>query len=124
LSTKRNKIAIIDDDPSILRGLKRLLDAFDFTTEVFSSAEAFLDCDHASNVACIVLDINLGGISGIEMQRRLRKMGSTIPVIFMTALDSTTARREALDVGCAAYLPKPFSGHVLIDSIRKVVPLA
>jgi FixJ family two-component response regulator len=124
LSTNRHVVAIIDDEPSILRGLKRLLDASKFTTEVFSSAEAFLEYDHASDVVCIVLDIHLGGISGIEMRRRLRAMGSTIPVIFMTALDSATVRKEAADVGCSAYLPKPFSGHVLIDSIRKVAPLA
>lgn len=119
LSTNQHTIAIIDDDPSVLKGLKRPLDACDFTAEVFSSGEAFLDRTSKSDVTCIVLDIHLGGISGIEVQRRLRAMGSTIPVIFMTALDNVAIRREAIDAGCAAYLPKPFSGHVLIDLIWK-----
>jgi len=110
-------VAIIDDDPSVLRGLKRVLDASHFATKVFDCGEAFLR-DSASSVACIVLDIHLGGISGIEMRRRLKAMGCTIPVIFMTAQDSAAVRREAMDVGCAAYLQKPFSGHVLIDAIR------
>jgi FixJ family two-component response regulator len=123
LTTNKRIVAIIDDDPSVLRGLKRLLEASDFTTQVFSSAEAFLDCANASDVMCIVLDIHLGGISGIEMRRRLTAMGSTVPVIFITALDSTAVQREAVDAGCAAYLPKPFFGHVLIDSIRKATSL-
>ena len=117
LPTKR-RVAIVDDEPSILRGLKRILDASDFTAEVFSSAEAFLDRDSASDVTCIVLDIHMGGISGIEMQRRLKAMGSTTPVIFMTALDTMQVRREAMDAGCAAFLQKPFSAHELINSIR------
>jgi FixJ family two-component response regulator len=117
LSTKR-RVAIVDDEPSVLRGLKRVLDASDFTAEVFNSAEAFLDRGSASDVTCTVLDINMGGISGIEMQRRLKAMGSTTPVIFMTALDTMEVRREAMDAGCAAFLQKPFSAHELINSIR------
>jgi FixJ family two-component response regulator len=119
LSTKK-RIAIVDDEPSVLKGLKRILDASGFTTEVFNSAEAFLDRDSASDVACIVLDIHLGGISGIEMRRWLKAMGSATPVIFMTALYTIEVRREAMDAGCAAFLQKPFSGHELINSIRNV----
>jgi FixJ family two-component response regulator len=114
--TKRKVVAIIDDDPSVLRGLKRVLDASHFATKVYDCGEAFLDS--ASQVSCIVIDIHLGGISGIEMRRRLKAIGSTTPVIFMTAHDSAAVRREAMDAGCAAYLQKPFSGHVLIDAIR------
>jgi len=115
---------VIDDDPSVLRGLKRVLDASHFATKVYDCGEAFLDTDSASQVSCIVLDIHLGGISGIETRRRLKAMGSVVPVIFMTAHDSTAVRREAMDVGCAAYLQKPFSGHVLVDAIRNATSVA
>jgi FixJ family two-component response regulator len=119
LVKKGQVVAIVDDDPSVLRGLKRVLDASGFITKVFQCGEAFLGRDSASGVTCIVLDIHLGGISGIEMRRRLTAMGSTIPVIFMTAHDTAAVRREAMDAGCAAFLRKPFSGNVLIDAIRK-----
>jgi FixJ family two-component response regulator len=114
-------VAIVDDDPSVLKGLKRLLHACGFKTEVFDSGEAFLEREKASEPACVVLDIHLGGISGIETRRRLTASGSTIPVIYMTALDTETVRREATASGCAAFLRKPFSGNVLIDSIRNAM---
>jgi FixJ family two-component response regulator len=111
-------VAIIDDDPSVLRGLKRVLEASHFVTKVYDRGETFLDSDSISQVSCVVLDIHLGGISGIETRRRLKAIGSTIPVIFMTAHDSAAVRQEAVDAGCEAYLQKPFSGHVLVDAIR------
>ena len=60
-------------------------------------------------------------ISGIELRRRLKAMGSTIPVIFITALDTVAVRTEAIDLGCAAFLHKPFSGHELINSVRNAI---
>jgi len=123
LTSEGQVVAIVDDDPSVLKGLKRLLDASNLTTEVFNSGEAFLASSSASNVACIVLDIHLRGISGIEVRRRLAARDSQIPVIFMTALDTATVRKEVLEVGCADYLRKPFSGHLLIDSIQKALCL-
>ncbi len=119
MTTPRQVIVIVDDEPSVLRGLSRLLDTHHFKTEVFQSAEAFLDHGTTTDVACIILDIHMDGISGIELRRRLAARGSTVPVIFMTALDSAAVRKEAIEVGCAAFLPKPFSGHELIGAIRK-----
>ena len=112
-------VAIVDDDPSVLKGLKRFLQTCGFRTEIFNSGEAFLERENASEPACVVLDIHLGGISGIETRRRLTASGSTVPVIYMTALDTATVRSEATASGCAAFLRKPFSGNELIDSIRK-----
>lgn len=114
-------IAIVDDEPSVLRGLSRLLGTYHFKTKAFKSGEAFLERGTTADVACIVLDIHMGGISGIEMRRRLAARGSTIPVIFMTALDSPAIRKEAMEAGCAAFLPKPFSGHELIGAIQKAM---
>jgi FixJ family two-component response regulator len=112
-------IAIIDDEPSVLRSLKRLLTNHHYETEVFSSGEAFLTRANVSDVACIVLDIHLDGMSGIELSRRLNERGSTVPIIFITALDSAAVRKEATEAGCAAFLPKPVSGHDLVDTIKR-----
>lgn len=124
MPTSRKIIAIVDDDPSVLRGLKRVLEASHFSTSVFSCAEDFLDHQTTMPVACIVLDIHLSGMSGIEMRRRLVEIGSRTPVIFMTSHDSPAFRKEATDAGCVAYLQKPFSGHVLIDTIRNAIAAA
>jgi len=115
---KQLVIAIIDDETSVLKGLKRLLDASNFATEIYASAEAFLGRGDMSDVSCIILDIHLGGMSGIELRRRLKAMGSMIPVIFMTALDTAAVRSEANSLGYAAFLQKPFTGQLLIDSVR------
>jgi FixJ family two-component response regulator len=118
MSPDKCVVAIVDDDPSVLTGLKRLLGTYGFITETFNSGEAFLERYKAAEPACVVLDINLGGISGIETRRRLTARGSEIPVIYMSALDSATTRREATASGCAAFLRKPFAGNVLVESIR------
>jgi FixJ family two-component response regulator len=112
-------VAIVDDEPSVLKGLKRLLDAGGFTTKVFRSGEEFLQSEDADHAACVILDIHLGGMSGVETRRALTARGCGAPVIFMTALDTAYTRREALESGCATYLRKPFAGRELFDAIRK-----
>lgn len=119
VSSERQVVAIVDDEPSILRGLKRLLDVHGFAVEIFPSGEAFLERGDIGDVSCVVLDIHLNGMSGIEIRRRLAAASHAVPVIFMTALDSAAIRKEAIDTGCAAYLHKPFPGRELIDAIRK-----
>jgi CheY-like chemotaxis protein len=76
----------------------------------------------ATQVDCLLLDIHLGGVSGIELRRRLKDSGSTLPVIFMTALDDEAMREQALKAGCVAFLRKPFQARQLIDAIKKAVP--
>jgi FixJ family two-component response regulator len=116
-STPRQVVAIIDDEPGVLTGLKRILDASGFAAEIFSSAEAFLARPAVDDLACLLIDINLGGMSGIELRRRLKEAGSHVPVIFITARDDDATRREAMKAGCAAYLRKPFAGSALIDAV-------
>jgi len=115
--TQRKVVAVVDDDSSMRTGLERLLQAYGFETEVFSSAEAFLGATSAAE--CLLLDIHLGGIGGFELRRRLADAGSKVPVIFMTAFDDEATRREAEDVGCVAYLRKPFAGRLLMDAIAQ-----
>jgi len=120
---KRRKIvAVVDDDPSMLRATENLLDAHGFATKVFVSAEEFLNRGATTQVDCLLLDIHLGGMSGIELRRRLKAFGSTLPVIFMTALDDEAMRGEALKAGCVACLRKPFPARQLIDAIEKAAP--
>jgi FixJ family two-component response regulator len=114
-------IAVVDDNSSMLQSLSRLLSAHGFQVETFPSAELFLD--HLANceAECLVLDIHLGGISGIDLQRQLRSSGAKLPVIFMTAIDTEATREEAFKAGCVAYLRKPFLAKLLIDAINDAV---
>lgn len=112
-------IIVIDDNPSLLQGLSRLLSAHGFGVRTFASAEAFLEDQSACAADCLLLDIHLGGISGIDLQRRLTLSGTDLPVIFMTAIDNEATRQEAFDAGCIAYLRKPFLSKLLIDAINQ-----
>ena len=120
---KRRKIvAVVDDDPSMLNAAESLLDAQGFATMVFASAEDFLDSGAATQVDCLLLDIHLGGVSGIELRQRLEDSRSTLPVIFMTGLDDEAMREQTLKAGCVAFLRKPFQARQLIEAIKKAVP--
>jgi FixJ family two-component response regulator len=118
LSADRQVIAIVDDELLILTSLKRLLEANKFFVKGFLSGEQFLESEEVADMACVILDINLSGMSGIETRRTLSSKGSTVPVIYMTALDTAAVRTEAIESGCAAYLQKPVSGCQLICAIR------
>ena len=90
----RKIVAVVDDDPSMRRAAESLLDAHGFTTKVFASAEEFLDREAAAEVDYLLLDIHLGGMSGIELRCQLRASGSTLPIIFMTAFDERQSPRR------------------------------
>jgi FixJ family two-component response regulator len=112
---------VVDDDPGFLKSVARLLSVNGFDVRTFVSAEALLDSDFARTATCMLLDIDLGGISGIELRRRLAAAGSNCPVIFMTAIDDDATRKEAMEVGCIAYLKKPFAPHLLLDALGKAM---
>jgi len=113
-------IAVVEDDPSMLRGLNRLLLAHGFRVERFTSAESLLDDIAKCEAKCLLVDIHLGGMSGIDLKRRLSSSGRSTPVIFMTAIDNEATRQEAFDAGCIAYLRKPFLAQLLIDAINSI----
>jgi FixJ family two-component response regulator len=120
MGNRMRTIAVIDDNPSMLKGLDRLLSAHGFRVQTFTSAELFLERFAECKADCLLLDIHLGGISGIDLQRRLTSSGTDLPVIFMTAIDNEATRQDAFDAGCVAYLRKPFLANLLIDAINKV----
>src|SRR5262245_32285035 len=96
------------------RSTSVLLSAFGFGTETFESAEAFLEVAASSKACCLVVDINLGKMTGIELALQLAQRGIKYPIIFMTGQDNDSVRRQAADAGAVAYLSKPFPARMLI----------
>jgi FixJ family two-component response regulator len=117
--SNRKLVFVVDDDPGILRGLKRLLREYGYESLLFQSAKAFQDHDDFGEAICIVLDIQLDGASGIEVRYRLSEAGISLPVIYITANDSDTIRAAAMKSGCIAYLTKPFLAKSLIEPIER-----
>ena len=115
----REFVVVLDDDPSMLKGIGRILTTNGFDTELFSSVEDFHSRARLNEAACLVLDINLNGKSGIDLRRQLTASGILIPVIYITANDSATIRKAAIDTGCVAYLTKPFPANSLMSAIKK-----
>ena len=114
-------VIVVDDDAGFLKGVARLLAHHGIDSLTFTSAEALLESGSVQTATCLLLDIRLGEISGIDLQRRLAASGSKCPVIFMTGNDDEATRNEAVDAGCVAYLRKPFARHALLDAIGKAV---
>jgi len=114
-------IAIIDDDPDILDALELTLSSCGYRPALFASAEEFLGAAATSQAACLVVDIQLGGISGVELGRKLSANGFTFPIIFMTGSRDEQHRRQAMDFGCVAFLLKPFPADRLIEAITSAI---
>ena len=119
MATQPIVVIVVDDDPGFLKSIARLLSVHGFNVRTFSSAELLFASDAVGIATCMLFDIHLGGISGIEMKRRLGAAGSDCPVIFMTAIDDDATRKEAMAAGCIAYLKKPFAPESLLDAIQK-----
>jgi len=112
-------VAVVDDDESVCRSLSRLLRMAGFQPINYSSAEAFLEDSKHPQFDCLVLDIQLGGMSGLELSRRLSLVRDATPVIFITAHDDLVVRTEALATGCVGYFSKNQPGQLVIDAIRR-----
>jgi FixJ family two-component response regulator len=120
-STQKDIVAIIDDDPGMRKAMARVLSAFGYVTYTFHSAEAFLGVAATSKAKCLVVDIQLGDVSGVELARELADAGFNFPIIFMTAVDDQAIRRQAEQLGCVAYLRKPFGADLLIEAIVRAI---
>ena len=121
MAKRRNVIAIVDDNPALRKALQRLLQVLGYRTEMFASAEEFLSAATTSKASCLLVDIQLGSGSGLELVRQLFAAGFRFPVIFMSGSDSAMVRRQATDLGGRAYLIKPFPVAQLIDEIEKAI---
>ena len=116
-------IAIIDDDEDLCRSMSRLLRAAHFQSITYPSAEAFLADTKRPKFDCLVLDIQLNGMSGLDLRQRLSAVGDATPVIFITAHDDPEVRAQAEASGCANYFRKTDSGADILAAIRRVIGL-
>src|SRR6266436_745526 len=114
----RRVVCVVDDDASLRRSLRNLLMSVGFRVETFQSAEAFLDSVHRENTGCLVLDLRMTGMNGLDLLRHLAATGSRIPVIILTAHGDEEARRRSLEAGAVAFLGKPFRGDALLDAVK------
>jgi FixJ family two-component response regulator len=112
-------VAIIDDDPSANRALGRLFRGAGFEPHGFDSAEQFLATPSRRSFACLLVDIQLSGMSGLDLQRQLQAEGSALPLIFITAHDDAASRAEAIRQGCSGFFYKTDPGPLIIDALRR-----
>ena len=113
-------VAVIDDDESLCRSLGRLVRLAGFQPVIFRSAEEFLLSPESSRVRCLLVDIQLGGMSGIAMHQLLLAEGNHTPVIYITAHDDPGAHSEAMNAGCAGFFRKTDPGSAIIEALRRV----
>ena len=114
-------IAIIDDDPDIREAMQRVLASRGYQTELYASAEQFIVGAAASKAACLLLDVDLGDLTGIELARHLSASGFMFPIVFMTGSSNEIARRKAMELGCVAYLDKPFTSDRLLEALMRAI---
>jgi FixJ family two-component response regulator len=111
----------VDDDESVREALESLLRSAGFKAEVFASAEQFLSSDRAREVDCLIVDVRMPGMNGLELQRQLAAGGLRVPIVFISAHGDELARAQALRAGAVAFLRKPFSEQALLNAVQAVL---
>jgi len=111
-------VAIVDDDDSMRSALQGLMKAVGLTSRAFASAEEFLGSGQQRDTACLIADIRMSGMSGLELQARLNAERIRIPTIFITAHGDEHMRMQALRSGAVEFLAKPFDNDALLESVR------
>jgi FixJ family two-component response regulator len=117
----RNLISVIDDDESVRRTTALLIESFGFRAAAFESAENFLSSSHLNDTSCLILDVQMPGMNGLQLQSQLAAARSRIPIVFITAYDDRESRRRAMQAGAVAFLGKPFSDEQLLQTIRSTL---
>jgi FixJ family two-component response regulator len=117
----KNLISIVDDDESVRRTTKLLIESFGFRAAVFESAEKFLRFGQIQDTSCLIVDVQMPGLNGLQLQAHLAAEGCGIPIIFITAYDDSESRRRAMQAGAVAFLGKPFSDEQLLQTIRSAL---
>ncbi len=110
-------ISIVDDDESVREATKGLVRSLGYAAATFASAEEFLSSDRVHATSCVIADVQMPGLSGIDLQHRLVAQGLRLPVIFVTAFPDERTRRRAIDAGAVDYLSKPFSDEQLVSCL-------
>ena len=114
-------VAVVDDDESVRESLPDLLREFGFAAHPYSSAKEFLASDDINQTKCLVLDIAMPGMTGLDLQRELKARGQKIPIVFITASKDESVRAEALREGAVDVLLKPFSDKALLEALNKAL---
>jgi FixJ family two-component response regulator len=118
---RRNRpslVAVIDDDESVRESVVGLIESVGYCVTFFRSAEEFLGSEEMNTVACMIVDIRLPGISGLELLSHMRKHRRSIPAVCITAHADVNVRTQAIEAGSIAFLYKPFQADVLLDAVR------
>jgi FixJ family two-component response regulator len=122
LGDRKSKLtAIIDDNESIQDSLCDLIESGGFEAQCFGSAKAFLESDLLCRFACLIVDIRMPKMSGLELQARLKQQKCDVPIIFITAFDDAEIRAQALKAGAVELLSKPFDHHLLLKILRHTI---
>jgi FixJ family two-component response regulator len=116
--TRRNLISLVDDDESIRRTTTLLIQSFGFQAAAFESAEGFLKSGQLHETSCLIVDVQMPGMNGLQLQRHLAASGYSLPIIFITAYDNKESRQQAMQAGAVAFLSKPFNDELLLETIR------
>jgi FixJ family two-component response regulator len=120
-SGSRSTIFVIDDDDSVRRGLSRLLRSLEFDVETCESANEFLERGNYEDVGCIILDVRMPGLSGMDLHDTLIDAGIDVPIVFITGHGDAPMRVEALKKGAVDFLPKPFDENELLNAVSKAI---
>jgi FixJ family two-component response regulator len=116
--TKRSLVTVVDDDESVRESLPDLLKEFGFATQAFSSAEEFLASNYVGLTKCLILDVAMPSMSGIDLQRELKLRQQEIPIVFITAHRDENVRPRVLEQGAIECLYKPFSDMALLEALN------
>ena len=114
-------IAIVDDDKAVRDALQRMLRSHGFTADVFASAEQFLKSTDLSAASCLIVDVRMPGMTGIELHDYLKSQGFRVPTILITALPTSGERSRAIALGVSSYLAKPLGEQILLDTVREAL---
>jgi FixJ family two-component response regulator len=118
IETKTKLVAVVDDDDSMRSALQGLLRAVGLPAQAFASAEDFLNSSQKHQFACLIADIRMPGMSGLELQAQLNAERCRIPIIFITAHGDARMRMQALRAGAVEFLAKPFADEALLESVQ------
>jgi FixJ family two-component response regulator len=114
-------IAVVDDDISVRRGLERLIRSAGWKAETFSSAQEFLECARTEPPSCVVLDLQMPGLSGLDLQKRMAEAGLCTPIVFLTGHGSIPATVQAMKAGAIEFLTKPVDERDLLKAIEEAI---
>jgi FixJ family two-component response regulator len=114
-------IAVVDDDPMVGEATAELIESFGLVAHIFSSAQAYLKSNCVRRAACVVADMQMPGMDGLQLQQRLARSGHPVPIIFVTAFPDERVRERAMKAGAVNYLSKPFEPRDLIGCIRSAI---